>query len=813
MTQNRHPSVDRLLAAIRKSGEFPAMAKTVGLISSLTSSEATSSGALADTILQDYGLTQKVLRLVNTVAYAQYDEITTVTRAVLLMGFERIRAIATGLLLFEHLQKQARTESLVNTLNMSFFSAVLGRNIADNSGFADTEEAFICALFHRLGRLLVAFYLPEDYEVIQSAEDGKQDLKAREVLGLTFQEMGVAVADELGLPQKLSDSMVRVPGSESRRVLSPGERLGCVATLANDITDVLSAPDDPRKKCAEIDRLLASYGSQITITWKVDDLIAKSVKELKESSTAFKLELPGSRFMWGIGEWSVASLVSPGASAAGLADASSAGALVPEIGSDESGTPAKELPETILTKGLHEITSLLVSDYTLDDVLKVTLETIYRALGVGKTRVFFLLKDPSTSVARFRFGFGQSTGEMKPWFEIPISGAEDLFSLSFTHQKDIVIKDATAAEVVRALPDWFTSRGVPDRYMVLLPLVVDQKSVGLFYVDGEKAGLAALTPAVLNDLKVLRGQAVLAIRRESRPGLGPPMTPPRLLVIGDIAWDVLMRPSGDLVWGADVYGHVDLLAGGSAANVAVWAKRLGASATLVGQVGEDRLGELMLAHLQSEGVADFVRVVAGGQTMRIGVVVRPDAEHAFITDHSQPLRLTADDVPPMLLDGVDAVFLNGYAVFMAGSASFASALLAEARHRGILVAFDPSSFSLIRAYGPTRLLDEIGRLDILLANGDEARALLPGESLSGLLARAAVAVVKQGGQGATALHAEGSVSAAADPITVTDTTGAGDAFDAAFLVEYLAHRDLARALAAANRLGGQVASRLGAQTR
>lgn len=125
MTQNRHPSVDRLLAAIRKSGEFPAMAKTVGLISSLTSSEATSSGALADTILQDYGLTQKVLRLVNTVAYAQYDEITTITRAVLLISFERIRAIATGLLLFEHLQKQARTEPLVDTLNMSFFSAVL----------------------------------------------------------------------------------------------------------------------------------------------------------------------------------------------------------------------------------------------------------------------------------------------------------------------------------------------------------------------------------------------------------------------------------------------------------------------------------------------------------------------------------------------------------------------------------------------------------------------------------------------------------------------------------------------------------------
>jgi ribokinase len=291
------------------------------------------------------------------------------------------------------------------------------------------------------------------------------------------------------------------------------------------------------------------------------------------------------------------------------------------------------------------------------------------------------------------------------------------------------------------------------------------------------------------------------------------MTPPRLLIIGDIAWDVLLRPSGDLVWGADVYGHVDLMAGGSAANVAVWARRQGADVTLVGQVGDDRFGDLMRAHLGTEGIADFIRVVPGGQTMRIGVVVRPDAEHAFVTDHSRPLRLTADDLPLSLLDRADAVFLNGYAIFMAGSAAFASALLAEARRRGILVAFDPSSFSLIRAHWPATLLDEVGPLDLLLANEDEAQTLAPGGRLEGLLAHAAVAVVKQGGRGATAIHAGGVVSAAAEPIVVADTTGAGDAFDAAFLVEYVSHRDLARALAAANRLGAHVASRLGAQTR
>ena len=297
------------------------------------------------------------------------------------------------------------------------------------------------------------------------------------------------------------------------------------------------------------------------------------------------------------------------------------------------------------------------------------------------------------------------------------------------------------------------------------------------------------------------------------PVIRPLMPPPRLLVIGDIAWDVLLRPSGELVWGADVYGHVDLMPGGSAANVAVWARRQGAEVTLVGQVGDDRLGRLMHEHLADEGVGDHVHVVPGGQTMRIGVVIRPDAEHAFVTDHSRPLRLTADDLPLSLLDRADAVFLNGYAVFMAGSAAFAAPLLAEARRRGLLVAFDPSSFSLIRAHREASLLDAIGPIDILLSNEAEALALAPGAPPAALLSHAAMAVVKRGGQGATAFHASGSVSAAAEAIVVADTTGAGDAFDAAFLVEYLAHRDLPRALAAANRLGGHVASRLGAQTR
>jgi eukaryotic-like serine/threonine-protein kinase len=101
-------AVELILARLRQSRDFPAMAKTVESISALTSSEETSISALADTVLQDYGLAQKLLRFVNTAAYAQHGQVTTVSRAVLLMGFDRVRTVATGLMLFEHLQARTR---------------------------------------------------------------------------------------------------------------------------------------------------------------------------------------------------------------------------------------------------------------------------------------------------------------------------------------------------------------------------------------------------------------------------------------------------------------------------------------------------------------------------------------------------------------------------------------------------------------------------------------------------------------------------------------------------------------------------------
>ena len=180
-----------------------------------------------------------------------------------------------------------------------------------------------------------------------------------------------------------------------------------------------------------------------------------------------------------------------------------------------SDLPAEDVPETVLTQGLHEVTSLLVTEFTLDDVLRVILETIYRALGVARTRAFFLLKDATLPKARFRFGMGQSAADMRTWMEVPLKGTQDLFVLALNQARDLVIKDLRSADLDPLVPEWYRATTLERRYAVLLPLVVNQKSVGLFYIDGDDAGARLLTPTVLNNLKVLRSQAVLAIHQST----------------------------------------------------------------------------------------------------------------------------------------------------------------------------------------------------------------------------------------------------------------------------------------------------------
>src|SRR4030095_13158006 len=142
----------------------------------------------------------------------------------------------------------ARPPGPLDASNMSFSSAILGRSIAEETRLADKEETFITALFHNLGRTLVALYLPAESKAIRAEEEQQQDVAVLKVLGMSYSSIGVAVARALNLPEKLLQSMNRVTGSQSHASMTDEEKLAALATLSNSVADALATSASPKVK-------------------------------------------------------------------------------------------------------------------------------------------------------------------------------------------------------------------------------------------------------------------------------------------------------------------------------------------------------------------------------------------------------------------------------------------------------------------------------------------------------------------------------------------------------------------------------------
>ena len=255
--------------------------------------------------------------------------------------------------------------------------------------------------------------------------------------------------------------------------------------------------------------------------------------------------------------------------------------------------------------------------------------------------------------------------------------------------------------------------------------------------------------------------------------------------------DVVVIPSRPLERGTDVPGRVALRQGGSAANTARWLARLGARSTLVTVVGRDPAGRALVDALKSDGVTVRSVRVAGRPTGRIGVVVMFGGERSFVADRGAADELRPEDLQPGWFE-VDLLHVPAYSLIGEPLGDAGRRSIELARAAGALISLDLASAAPLLAKGrrAARRLVEDAAPDILFSTAGEAEAYLGGYDPSGLLESAPLAIVKRGAGGATLL-ARGEAAplrfeVATPPLTATDTTGAGDAFDAGFLTAYLA---------------------------
>jgi sugar/nucleoside kinase (ribokinase family) len=246
----------------------------------------------------------------------------------------------------------------------------------------------------------------------------------------------------------------------------------------------------------------------------------------------------------------------------------------------------------------------------------------------------------------------------------------------------------------------------------------------------------------------------------------------RVVSLGDLALDVVVRLGGEIARGADTPARVSLSAGGQGANVAAWAAWLGGEARWLGKRAADVAGRLAASELEARGVELLGPVAEAGNGIVVSLV-DGTGERSMFPDRGVATQLRDDELRQEWLD-CDHLHVSGYALMAEPVASAAVRAVELARTGGARVSVDLSSWSAIRDAGPERIrsLVEGLRPDLVFAN--EAEDAVIGGRID------SVAWIRK--RGAHGCSFDGDERAALPVAEVVDTTGAGDALAAGLIL-------------------------------
>jgi len=497
-------SVEFLLRRMQRSKDFPAFSETIRTLNRLASASDKSTEQLAAVIVRDFALTNKILKVVNSAYYAGFaGKVGTISRAIVVLGVESIRALAASLMLFEQLTKSTSTDRVKTLIGKSMFSALLAREAAVDAGIEQPEEAFLAAMFHNLGELLVAFYLPNEDAAIHAAVAGQglSPTQAQiQVLGLDLEHVGVAVGRHWNFPRVITNSMRGIGPGKPAEPGNQEESVRQVACFAAEATESLSgggrSPQDGLR--GPLDR----YARLLTLDEdRVDEVLASTRSEYRKLATGLALSEtapPAIRAL--VGQRS--TMDAPDETDTSL-DAMA-------LSDDTADEPARgQAPGPVLLDGLQEATAMLAEQADFNQVVQVVLETLYRAFALR--RVALALRDPARRQFVGRIGFGEDVEGFLRVLRFSESYQRDVFHLALKKQTDLHIADLGEGKVVEGLPTWYRSAG-PGGALLFLPMAVRQRTVGCILAEHMQPHGIDIGSDNLRVARALRNQLVLGLQ-------------------------------------------------------------------------------------------------------------------------------------------------------------------------------------------------------------------------------------------------------------------------------------------------------------
>lgn len=287
---------------------------------------------------------------------------------------------------------------------------------------------------------------------------------------------------------------------------------------------------------------------------------------------------------------------------------------------------------------------------------------------------------------------------------------------------------------------------------------------------------------------------------------------PHVCVVGDVGLDVVAKLAGPVVFGQDTRAAVQVAPGGAGGNTAAWLAREDLAVSLIARVGDDEAGRSAAAELGAAGVDCRFAVDPTLPTCCVVILVGDDGDRTMMADRGANKAFCPDDVVLPSVTGRGHLHLSGYVLLDESSRAAGLAALAAARDAGWSSSVDPQASQHITAVGADTFLEWTAGVDLLLPSESEIAAL---GGVDAALAGVHTVVVTHGRNGASWYSNQ---NAGVDRLTVpapgqreTDSTGAGDAFNAGLLGRWLTGGTPIEALTAGVLAGTAAAGRIGAR--
>ena len=283
LTKSDRDTLNKLWTRMQRGGDFPAFVRNVGEVSKRADFEgAYSATQLSDSILKDFALTAKLLRVVNSTYANRFGgKVYSVQHAIVILGFDRVRSLALSISLFKKKGSEEHEQKVSDSAIHSLASGELSQQLAPLARVFDEEQAMMCGMFRNLGRHLVVVYLPEMYDqmlALAESEQMSQSAAAERVFGLSLQKIGLGVAEKWRLPKPILRTMSAIAhlgGSSAREE----DRVVELADFSNELCDiVMNCPEQQRQ--AAITNLLVRHKNLINLD---QDQIAETLQQVRQS--------------------------------------------------------------------------------------------------------------------------------------------------------------------------------------------------------------------------------------------------------------------------------------------------------------------------------------------------------------------------------------------------------------------------------------------------------------------------------------------------------------------------------------------------